>query len=437
MKTLLLNDRKVTNCEGVSRRDVLKVGALTFFGLSLPELLAMRAASASAAPKAESVILLWCSGGPSHLDSFDPKPDAASEFRGEFKAISTNVPGIQLSEHLPNTAKVTDKIAIIRSLTSNIAAHEQASQYLLTGYKPLPTLQYPSYGSVIAKELGVRNAVPPYIAVPDVARAGQSGFIGAGYNAFTVPDPSTPTFKVQDVNPPVAVDNSRMARRRGFTNKLNDRFVNALPDDNVRSVDSFYEKAFDLVNSSTAKKAFDVSAESQTTRDLYGMSTYGQGALLGRRLVEAGARFVTISKGGWDTHTNNFQSLSQKLLPELDKAFAGLVTDLHQRGMLDKTLVVLMGEFGRTPRVNPRGGRDHYSRCRFVTFAGAGIHGGQVIGKSDETGSTPADRPVSPEDVASTLYSALGIDYTKQYITPTGRPIHLAANGAPIKELWG
>jgi uncharacterized protein (DUF1501 family) len=437
MKNLFLNHRSTTNCEGVSRRDVLRVGALTYFGLSLPDFLSMRSAAAAAAPKAESVIVLWCAGGPSHLDSFDPKPDAASEFRGEFKAIPTNVDGIQLSEHLPNTAKVTDKIAIIRSVTSNIAAHDQASQYLLTGYKPLPTLQYPSYGSVVAKELGVRNSIPPYVAIPGGNRAGQSGFIGAGYNAFTVADPSGPNFKVQDVNPPVAVDTSRMARRRGFTNKLNDRFVNALPDDNVRSVDSFYEKAFDLVNSPTAKKAFDVSQEPSATRELYGMSTYGQGALLARRLVEGGARFVTVSKGGWDTHQDNFRALSQRQLPDLDKAFAGLVTDLHQRGMLEKTLVVLMGEFGRTPRINPRGGRDHYSRCRFVTFAGAGIRGGQVIGKSDETGSTPAERPVSPEDVASTLYSALGIDYTKQYITPTGRPIHLAANGAPIKELWG
>lgn len=437
MKNVILNSRRSTNCEGVSRRDLMKVGALSYFGLTLPEFLALRSASAAAAPKAEAVILLWCSGGPSHLDSFDPKPDAPSEFRGEFRAISTNVDGIQLSEHLPRTAQVADKIAIVRSLTSNIAAHEQASQYLMTGYKPLPTLQYPSYGSVVSKELGVRNAVPPYIAIPDVQRAGQSGFIGAGYNAFTVPDPSSPNFRVQDVNPPGAVDDSRLARRRGFTNKLNDRFVSALPDDNVRSVDAFYEKAFDLVNSSGAKRAFDLNEEPASTRDLYGRTTYGQGALLARRLVEAGARFVTVSKGGWDTHQNNFQSLSGRLLPELDKAFAGLITDLHQRGTLDKTLVILMGEFGRTPRVNPRGGRDHYSRCRFVTFAGAGIRGGQIIGKSDETGSTPVERPVTPEDVATTLYSALGIDYHKQYITPTGRPIHLAANGAPIKELWG
>lgn len=438
MKSVVLNSRTSTNCEGVSRRDVLKVGALSFFGLSLPQFLALRSSSAAAAaPKAEAVILLWCSGGPSHLDTFDPKPDAPSEYRGEFGVIDTNVTGIQVSEHLPNTAKVMDKIALVRSLTSNIAAHEQASQYLMTGYRPLPTLEYPSYGAVVAKELGVRNSLPPYVAIPDVRRAGQSGFIGAGYNAFTVPDPSRPNYRVEDVNPPVGVDADRLARRRGFTQKLNDRFVNPLPDSNVRAVDAFYERAYDLVNSTAAKKAFDVRDEPQHARDLYGMTTYGQGALLARRLVEGGARFVTVSKGGWDTHDRNFQRLSGQLLPELDKAYAGLLTDLSQRGMLDKTLVILMGEFGRTPRVNPRGGRDHYSRCRFVAFAGGGVRGGQLIGKSDATGSAPAERPVAVEDVASSLYTALGIDYHKQYMTPTGRPIHLSTGGQPIKELWG
>jgi hypothetical protein len=437
VKTLILNSASRRNCEGVSRRDVLKVGALSFFGLSLPQLLALRSVSAATTPKAEAVILLWCAGGPSHLDTFDPKPDAPSDIRGQFNAIETNVPGIRLSEHLPNTAKVMDKIALVRSLTSNIAAHEQASQYLMTGYRPLPTLEYPSYGSVVAKEMGGRNSLPAYVAIPDVARAGQSGFIGAGYNPFTVPDPSAPNFRVRDVTPPAGVDPDRMARRRGFTQKMNERFVEELPDSSVRAVDKFYESAYDLVSSTGAKKAFDVTEEPAATREMYGQTTYGQGCLLARRLVESGTRFVTISKGGWDTHANVFQTLQNRLLPELDKAYAALLTDLSQRGLLDKTLVLLMGEFGRTPKVNGRGGRDHWSRCRFVSMAGAGIRGGQVIGKSDEHGGMPAERPVSVEDVASTLYTALGIDYNKQYVTPTGRPIHLAANGKPIQELWG
>jgi hypothetical protein len=436
MKSIALNDRYSRNCEGVSRRDVLKVGALSFFGLTLPEFLAMRGASA-AAPKAEAVILLWCAGGPSHLDSFDPKPDAPSEVRGEFNAIETNVSGIRVSEHLPNTAKVMDKIAVVRSLTSNIAAHEQASQYLMTGYRPIPTLEYPSYGSVISKELGPKTSLPPYVAIPNTTRGTNAGFIGAGYNAFVAPDPAGRNYRVQDINLPYSVDQSRLARRRGFTERMNSRFVGQLPDGNVRAVDAFYERAYDLVNSSTAKKAFDLSEEPAALKEQYGQSTYGQGALLARRLVEAGARFVSVTSGGWDTHDRVFQRLSGQLLPNLDKGYAALISDLSQRGMLDKTLVVLMGEFGRTPRINPRGGRDHWSRCRFVTFAGGGVRGGQVIGKSDEQGGVPAERPVSVEDVATTLYQALGIDYHKQYITPTGRPIHLATGGAPIKELYG
>jgi hypothetical protein len=438
MKTIILNSQCRANCEGVSRRDVLKLGAISFFGLSLPQFLALRsAAAAGTAPKAEAVILLWCAGGPSHLDTFDPKPEAPSEIRGEFGAIETNVSGIRISEHLPRTAKVMDKIALVRSLTSTIAAHEQASQYLLTGYRPLPTLEYPSYGAVVSKELGPRNSLPPYVAIPEVARAGQAGFIGSGYNAFNVPDPSARGYRVEDIDLPAGVDPARLTRRQLFTRRMNDRFVNELPDSNVRAVDTFYERAYDLVNSTGAKKAFDTSQEPAAVRELYGMTTYGQGCLLARRLVESGARFVTVSKGGWDTHANNFRTLGDRLLPELDQAYAALLSDLAQRGMLEKTLVLLMGEFGRTPKVNPRGGRDHWSRCRFVAFAGGGVRGGQVIGKSDEQGAMPVERPVSVEDVAATLYTTLGIDTNKQYVTPTGRPIHIATGGQPIHELWG
>ncbi|MFN3650666.1 MAG: DUF1501 domain-containing protein [Armatimonadota bacterium] len=437
MKTLILNPTATRNCEGVSRRDFLKAGALTAFGLSLADYFHLRSAAAAAAPKADAVILLWMAGGPSHLDSFDPKPEAPAEIRGEFSAIPTKVDGIQVSEHLSRTAQVMDRVALVRSLTSNIAAHEQASQYLMTGYRPLPTLEYPSYGSVVAKELGVRNDLPPYVAIPGIGRGGQSGFIGAGYNAFTVPDPSARNFQVQDIRPPAVVDDARLQRRRAFTDRMNGRFAGGFPDDNVRSVDTFYEQAYDLVTSPSAKKAFDIDAEPQSVREAYGSTTCGQGALLARRLVEGGARFVTVQKGGWDTHQNNFNSLSQRLLPELDQAYSALLNDLSDRGMLDRTLVVLMGEFGRTPRINGRGGRDHWSRCRFVAFAGAGIRGGQAIGRSDAEGGVPAERPVSVEDVATTLYSALGVDYRKQYVTPTGRPIHLAQNGSVIRELWG
>lgn len=436
MKSVILSNRRSSNCEGVSRRDLLRVGSLGFFGLSLPEFLAARSAAAAGTPRAEAVILLWCSGGPSHLDSFDPKPDAPAEIRGEFAAIKTNVDGIQVTEKLPRIAGCMDKIAVIRSLNSSIAAHEQASQYMMTGYRPIPTLQYPSYGAVVAKELGSRRDMPPYIAIPDAARAGQSGFIGGSYSAFVVPDPNSRGYQVRGIEPPAGVDLERLNRRRAFTERLNARFVEPLPDDNVRSVDSFYEKAYDLVSSSSAKAAFDIGQEKPELRESYGQTSYGQGALLARRLVEAGARFITVSKGGWDTHDRNFQRLGD-LLPEIDQAYAALISDLADRGMLEKTMVVLMGEFGRTPKINARGGRDHWSRCRFAAFAGGGVRGGQAIGKSDVEGGMPAERPVSVEDISTTLYHALGIDYHRQYMTPTGRPIHLASGGEPIKELLG
>jgi hypothetical protein len=437
MKTVILNAHRSCNCEGVSRRDVLKVGALSFFGLTLPQFLALRsAAAAEGGPRADAVILLWLAGGPSHLDTFDPKPEAPAEIRGEFGAIGTNVAGLQISEHLPLTAKVMDKVALVRTLSSTIAAHEQASQYLLTGYRPLSTLEYPSYGAVVAKELGPRKSLPPYVAIPDVPRAGQAGFLGGGYNAFTAPDPSARGYRVQNLHLPADVDPARLTRRQLFTRRMNERFESELPDSSVHAVDQFYARAYDLVNSTGARKAFDIDGESTALREQYGMTPMGQGSLLARRLVEAGARFVTVSRGGWDTHANNFKTLRDRLLPELDQAYSALLTDLAQQGMLEKTLVLLMGEFGRTPKVNPRGGRDHWSRCRFVAFAGGGVRGGQVIGKSDEQGAMPVERPVSVEDVATTIYTALGIDTEKQYVTPTGRPIHIASGGQVIPELW-
>src|SRR5216684_3231141 len=234
MKTVVLDPHGRRNCEGITRRDVLKVGALSFFGLTLPQLFALRsAAAAESGARADAVILLWLAGGPSHLDTFDPKPEAPSEIRGEFGAIGTNVSGIQISEHLPNTAKVMDKIALVRSLTSTIAAHEQASQYLLTGYKPLSTLEYPSYGSVVSKELGPQKSMPAYVAIPEVARAGQSGFLGGAYNAFNVPDPSAKNYRVHDINLPGDVDPARLSRRELFTKRMNNRFEAALPDSSV------------------------------------------------------------------------------------------------------------------------------------------------------------------------------------------------------------
>ncbi len=439
MKNLFSNTRRTPDCDGITRRDVLTVGALGFLGLSLPDFLRMRAAEAAvAAPKAEACIMIWLSGGPSHLDTFDPKPDAPAEYRGEFNAIGTNVDGIQISEYLPNTAKQMDKVAIIRSLTSSIGAHEQATIYLQTGYKPLPVLTYPSFGSVIAKEMGPRENLPPYLGIPNSGRGGGSGFLGNAYNAFPVGDPNSPRFRVPNVELPNGVDGDRVASRRSFIDKLNGRFEATRQDEGLKAVDSYYERAYDLVSSAKAKKALQLSDEPAATVDAYGRNTYGQSALLARRMVEAGARFVTINRGGWDTHQNNWERLKNQNLPPLDQAYAALLSDLKERGLLEKTLVVLMGEFGRTPKINARGGRDHYPRCRFACFAGGGVKGGQVIGKSDATGSTPAERPVSVEDIASSIYSALGVDPETTYTTSTGRPIRVyPPEGNVVRELFG
>lgn len=439
MKNLFLKSRRMPECDGVTRRDVLTVGTVGFLGLTLPDYLAMRAVSAATAPKAEACIMIWLAGGPSHLDTFDPKPDAPSEYRGEFNAIGTNVDGIQISEHLPNTAKQMDKIALIRSLTSSIGAHEQATVYMQTGYKPLPVLTYPSYGSVVGKERGPRENLPPYIAIPDVGRGGGSGFLGNAHNAFPVGDPTSPRFKVPNVDLPAGVDSERVASRRSFIDKLNGRFGATREDDQLKAVGSFYERAYDLVNSAKAKKALQLADEPASVLDTYGRNAYGQSALLARRMVEAGARFVTINRGGWDTHQNNWERLKNTNLPPLDQAYSALLADLKDRGLLEKTLVVLMGEFGRTPKINTtRGGRDHYPRCRFACFAGGGVKGGQLVGKSDATGSTPAERPVSVEDISTSIYSALGIDPNTTYTTATGRPIRVyPPEGTPIKELFG
>jgi uncharacterized protein (DUF1501 family) len=436
MKNVVLSVNGRANCEGVSRRDLLRTGTLPFFGLTLPQLLALRAEAKDRRSRADSVILLWLAGGPSHLDTFDPKPEAPTEIRGEFGAIDTAADGIQLSEHLPLTAAVMNRVALVRSVASSIAAHDQASQYMLTGYRPIPTLAYPSYGAVAARELGSRNHLPPYVGIPNAGRAGQSGFLGAGYSAFVAGNPAQRNFQVRDVAPARTVSPERLERRRRFAERLGEQFAAEVAHPDVPATNQFYEQAFDLINSSRARDAFDLQQESDADRERYGATALGQGALLARRLVEAGSRFVTVSRGGWDTHQNNFRTLAERLLPELDRGYSALVSDLHDRGMLDRTLVILMGEFGRTPRVNARGGRDHWARCRTVALAGAGIRGGQAIGKSDEQAGAPAERPVMVEDLAATLYEALGIDPAKQYVTPTGRPVALGAGGRPVQELW-
>jgi len=424
------------NCEGVSRRSFLGVGAAGVFGLTLPAALRARAESPTGSSSDPNVILIWLDGGPSHIDMFDPKPEAPVEIRGEFGAIETNVKGTQISDKLPKLAKQTDKYSILR-VTSPDASHGTGNHYCLTGWKFTPAITYPSFGSVLAREKPARNSMPPYAIVGGMGQYTTAGYMGSVYNPFNVGgDPNASTFSVKDVTPPSAVKPERFLRRKNVLDAV-DRFQRDAERSQrgIQAMDRFYQSAFELVTSPAAKKAFDIAQEPAALRDGYGRNSFGQACLLSRRLVEAGTRFVHIQKGGWDTHTQNFQSLRDSRLPELDQGYAALLADLSDRGLLKNTIVICMGEFGRTPRVNSSAGRDHWSQAMFVTMGGGPLKSGLVVGQTDRNAEYPAERPIKIEDVAATLYQALGINYDAMYQSPDGRPIRIADGGEPIHEL--
>lgn len=419
------------------RRDFMKIGSLGALGVNLPGVLR---AAATAKPKKDlSVILLWQSGGCGHQDTFDMKPDAPKEYRGEFNPIPSNVPGIQVCEHLPRTAKVMDKVTLLRSMKSRENNHERAINYLLTGYLPLATIEFPAMGAVVSKEFGPKNGLPPYVAVPNTFPSYGAGYLGGEYNPFISGDPNVTGYQVRDLTLPADVDWTRVGNRRHLLEQMDRKFraVEASPD--FKALDGFYQRAYDLLSSPAAKKAFDVESEPAKLRERYGRTPVGQGALLARRLVEGGVRFVTVAKGwlNYDTHGDNFNAMKKVLLPEFDPAFATLVEDLSDRGMLDSTLVIAMGEFGRTPKVNADAGRDHHNKAWTVAFAGGGLTGGRVIGATDKTATEITDTPAEPEDLLYTIYSMLGIDPAKEYHTSIGRPSRIVNGGKPIPGLIG
>lgn len=415
------------------RRDFLRIGSLGALGISLDGVLR------AGAKRDISCILLWQSGGCGHLDTFDLKPDAPKEIRGEFKPISTNVPGIQICEHLPFTAKQADKFTILRSMKSRENNHERAINYLLTGYLPLPTLEFPSMGSVISKELGSKNGLPPYVAVPNTFPSYGAGYLGGSYNPFIAGDPNVSGYQARDLTLPADVDWTRVGNRNFLLKQMDAKFRAIEASTDMAAMDSFYQKAYDLLKSPAARKAFDIGAEPESLRERYGRTPVGQGALLARRLVESGVRFVTVAKGwlNYDTHGDNFNTMKKALLPEFDRAFAGLLEDLHDRGMLDSTLVIAMGEFGRTPKVNDAAGRDHHSKAWSIALAGAGIPGGRVLGATDSNGVQVTDLPVEPEDLLFSIYTLFGVDPAREYQTPIGRPVKPVNGGRLIPGLLG
>jgi hypothetical protein len=414
------------------RRDLLRLGSLGSLGITLDKVLRAKPSASDI-----SCILVWQSGGPSHLDTFDMKPDAPKEYRGEFKPIPTNVPGIQISEHLPFTAKQADKFTILRSMKSKENNHERAINYLMTGYLPLSTLEFPSMGSVVSKEKGSKNGLPPYVAIPNTFPSYGGGYLGGEYNPFLSGDPNVTGYQVRDLTLPTDVDWQRVGDRNYLLKQMDAKFKALDSNADYDAMDSFYQRAYDLMRSPAAKKAFDIQSESAALRERYGRTPVGQGCLLARRLVEAGVRFVTVAKGwlNYDTHGDNFNTMKKVLLPEFDRGFASLLQDLHDRGMLDSTLVIAMGEFGRTPKVNDAAGRDHHNKAWSIALAGAGISGGRVLGATDAKAMEVTDFPVEPEDLLHTIYRILGVDPTKAYQTPIGRPSNIVNGGRMIPGL--
>ncbi len=442
-----------------TRRSLLRIGGLTAivggipFDLGLGQYFQNRrllAAQPSGSPavRAKSCILIWLDGGPSHLETFDPKPDAPVEVRGPLASIATSIAGVRIGECLPKTAEMLDDVAIIRSITSPLGEHNFGTHYLMTGYQPSPALEYPSLGSVLAHtRQGSGLALPDHIAVPDFqvggGRLSGSGYLPSSTAPFAIGgDPAQADFKVRDLDLFRGLDLSRLERRRQYASAL-DRFG----DDQAqaRSGDSDLERAYHLLSSPAAKQAFDLSREAANVRQRYGGKSIGQSCLLARRLVEAGVPFVTVNQRGWDTHNDLVTRLKDGftgakvgvgLIPSLDLALTALLQDLRDRRLLDETLVVVMGEFGRTPKLNTQGGRDHWPRVFSVLLAGGGVPGGQIIGSSDATGESPNDRPITPSDLAATIYSLLGVDPQLELHTSDGRPVRVAhATAQLIPEL--
>ncbi len=433
-------------CDGLSRRDAIRVGTASLFGasLTLPHLLR---ASDKAKPKKDvSLIFVFLHGGQSHLDTFDLKPDAPAEFRGDFNPAKTKIPGLLICDLLPKVNAQVDKFSLVRSFRHHNSDHGPADHYILTGYFPTagfnpslsPNNQRPCVGSVVSKKLGPKGSVPAYVALPKLHPSGGPAYLGSSHAAFVIDaDPSAPNFSVPDLVPPPAIASDRLDDRKKLLEQVDRFHKSAEQKANAQAgaIGAFRDKAFDLMTSQQAKTAFNIHAEADKLRDEYGRHSLGQSCLMARRLVEAGVRCVTIDHSNWDTHDGNFAVLKDSLLPMYDTAISTLFRDLSDRGMLDSTLVVVTGEFGRTPRINKNAGRDHWGPAFTVLLGGGGIKPGVVVGKTDARAEKPASDPYGPEDLFATMYALMGIDPKDEVHTPDGRPAALVNNGKLISEL--
>lgn len=433
------------------RRDFLKLGLTAAGGgMGFTDLLRARAMAAQAPQpsiaRPVNCILVWLDGGPSHYEMFDPKPDAPSEIRGQFGTIRTSVPGVHFSECVPHLAKAADKFSVVRSITHKDPNHGGGNHYMMTGAPtPVPVgcgafvTFHPSFGSVVSYKRGVKNGLPAYMSMPSITRSGGPNFLGAEHAPFVAGgDPNAKGFKVRDVVLPSEITDARGLARRDLRHSLDrmKRLNDAVAEDPAVSFDTFYGQAVDLIASKPAQEAFDISLEDDKTRDLYGRNDLGQRMLLARRLVEVGVPFVTVNYGGWDHHRDLFKTCKGEFMQKFDQGMAGLITDLDRRGLLESTLIVALGEFGRTPKINKDSGRDHWPGAMNILFAGAGVPRGGIVGATDPKGYYASDNIYSPEDFAVTLYNKLGIDPHQVLNTGSGRPVQLINGGRPIRELF-
>ena len=427
-----------TTCDGFRRRDFLTVGALGASGLTLGSFLrAAETGGREPSASARSAIFINLQGGPSHMDTFDLKPEASDEYRGEFHPIQTKVEGIQISEHLPRLASVMDKFVILRGVSHTLAAHQLGSEYVNSGNRPLPSLEFPGYGAVVTKELGGPEGIPPFVSIPNSRqRAGYLGVKYAPLHTNATPRPGRP-FAVRGISLQNGLSVADVEKRQNLLNELDTAFAGFEKDNQLLDgLDRFSQQAYSMITSPAARAAFDVGQEDPSFAEKFGETPFGQSCLLATRLIDSGVRFVTVSSGGWDTHRDNWTRLKDNLLPPFDQGLSALLTGLEQKGLLETTTVFVTGEFGRTPKINQeRVGRDHYPRAMFMLMAGGGIAGGRVLGASNENGTEPLDVAYSPDDVAASFFHTLGIDHEKEYHTSTGRPVMIVRDGSVIEEL--
>lgn len=440
---LNITQGKYRCCDGITRRSMLRAGALSFGGLMLNDWLRASAAANDAGKSLanKSVILIWQGGGPSHIDMWDLKPNSPVEYRGEYKPINSAIPGYQVCEHMPQIAKMTDRLTIVRACSHSDMGHESATHALLTGYKPsidIPANETPSFGSIVGKEVGSKQpGFPAYVALPQMGRSMAASYLGPQYNAFEPKgNASEDNFHVRNLKPSSGITMDRFEKRLSLLKKFDTLRRDVDTSGMLAGMDGFTQQAWDLVTSPKVQEAFDITKEPEPVRERYGRKdAWGQNMLLARRLVEAGVRFVTVDISGWDTHINSFSEMRRNHLPRFDKAFSALIEDLDQRGRLADTLVFAWGEFGRESKINAEAGRHHGPNVFSVPMAGGGLKRGIVLGESDARAEQPKSNAVSPQDVLATMYHLLGIDRHKAYVNDANRPIEILNYGNPIAEI--